>query len=67
MKDVIEALIYMQQKNVIHRDIKPENIIIDNVKQQQQKRNREIASCWAFPITFRIIYFLFFENTQVLD
>jgi len=35
----------MQQKNVIHRDIKPENIIIDNVKQQQQKRNREIASC----------------------
>jgi aurora kinase len=25
---VIEALLYLQERNVIHRDIKPENILI---------------------------------------
>ena len=30
IKQVIEALLYMQERNVIHRDIKPENILIMN-------------------------------------
>jgi serine/threonine protein kinase len=28
IKQVVSALIYMQDRNVIHRDIKPENILI---------------------------------------
>jgi len=37
VKQIIEALIYMHQKQVVHRDIKPENIMVFNVTNSQKE------------------------------
>lgn len=34
---IVEALIYLQDRNVIHRDIKPENILIDDLDEMTVK------------------------------
>lgn len=34
---IVEALLYLQQRNIIHRDIKPENILICDVERMHIK------------------------------
>lgn len=37
VKQIVSALIYMQERNVIHRDIKPENILIMDLEKMHVK------------------------------
>ena len=37
IKQIVSALIYMQERNVIHRDIKPENILIMDLEKMHVK------------------------------
>ena len=34
---IVEALIYLQDRNIIHRDIKPENILISDLERMHVK------------------------------
>lgn len=37
--EILEAMLYFSEKNIIHKDIKPENILVDN--------DFHIKVCWA--------------------
>jgi calcium-dependent protein kinase len=59
MKDILQGLCIIHDKNYIHRDLKPENILLNIISEQGEVPTRFTAKIADFGLSAEIKYGIF--------